>query len=218
MNTILLSSIEDARILKQESIGLEKINYEVAKRLIDVFLCFILGVITLIIFPFVAVAIKFESPGPIFFRQKRVGRNGKIFMLLKFRSTYRTSVDETVGWANEGEHIYTKVGIFLRRTYLDELPQIKNVLKGEMSLIGPRPERPEFVEILKREIPYYEMRQLVNPGLTGWAQVNMENRAFAHEAEKKLRYDLYYIKHRTLWLDIKIILKTLGILSKRTGR
>ncbi|MBI2024416.1 sugar transferase [Candidatus Giovannonibacteria bacterium] len=178
----------------------------------------ILAFFTLILLPFVALAIKLESPGPILFRQKRVGKDGKIFKLLKFRSTYRSSVDETIGWGKEGDHVYTNVGKFLRKSYIDELPQIINVIKGEMSLIGPRPERPEFVEVFKQKIPYYELRLLVRPGLTGWAQVNMENRAYAEEAAKKLKYDLYYIKERSLWLDFKITLKTLHIISRRLGR
>ena len=192
--------------------------YELLKRAVDVVLSLAIAVFLIIIFPFIALAIKIESPGPIFFKQKRVGKNGEHFMLWKFRSTHRTSVDETVGWGEEGDHVYTHVGKFLRKSYLDELPQIKNVIKGEMSLIGPRPERPEFVEIFKREIPDYEMRLRVRPGLSGWAQVNMENRAFANEAREKLKYDLYYIEHRSLWLDFKIALKTFRIVSKRMGR
>jgi lipopolysaccharide/colanic/teichoic acid biosynthesis glycosyltransferase len=192
--------------------------YEYIKRLQDIVLSLLISVFLAIIFPFIALAIKLESPGPIFFKQKRVGKNGEHFMLWKFRSTHRTSVDETIGWGEEGDSVYTKVGKFLRKSYLDELPQIKNVLKGEMSLIGPRPERPEFVEIFKKEIPNYELRLRVRPGLSGWAQVNMEDRAFANEAKQKLRYDLYYIEHRSLWLDFKILLKTFKIVSMRMGR
>ena len=218
MTSILLNSVEEAKVLKEEVLRSEKFSYEVAKRLGDLILSLVLAFITLILFPFVALAIKIESSGPIFFRQKRVGKDGKIFMLLKFRSTYRTSVDETVGWHKEGDHVYTNVGKFLRRNYLDELPQIKNVLKGEMSLIGPRPERPEFVEVLKKQVPFYELRLLARPGLTGWAQINMMDDAAAQDASEKLKYDLYYIKNRSIWLDFKIILKTFVILSNRSGR
>ncbi|KKT77158.1 MAG: Exopolysaccharide biosynthesis polyprenyl glycosylphosphotransferase [Candidatus Giovannonibacteria bacterium GW2011_GWC2_44_8] len=211
MTSIVLSSVEEARILREKTANSNKILFVAIKRIIDIVLSVVLAALTLILLPFIALAVKIESPGPIFFKQKRVGKDGKHFMLWKFRSTHRISVDETVGWGEEGDHIYTKVGRFLRKSYLDELPQIKNVLKGEMSLIGPRPERPEFVEILKKEVPFYELRLLVRPGLTGWAQINMENRAFAHEAKEKLRYDLYYIKHRTLLMELKIILKTLAM-------
>ena len=218
MTSILLGSAEEARVLKENAAKAEKVFFAATKRAIDIILSIGLAALLLLLFPFISIAIKIESPGPIFFKQKRVGKSGKHFMLWKFRSTHRTAVDESVGWGAEGESIYTRVGNFLRKSYLDELPQIKNVLKGEMSLIGPRPERPEFVEILKKDVPFYELRLLVRPGLTGWAQINMENRAFAHEAKDKLRYDLYYIKHRSLWMELKIILKTLAILSRRTGR
>lgn len=218
MTSIVLGSAEEARLLKKNAAKAEKIFFASAKRIVDIILSLGLAIFTFILLPFISLAIKIESPGPIFFKQKRVGKDGKHFMLWKFRSTHRTSVDETIGWGAEGDHIYTKVGRFLRKSYLDELPQIKNVLKGEMSLIGPRPERPEFVEIFKKEIPFYELRLLVRPGLTGWAQVNMENRAFAHEAKEKLKYDLYYIKQGSILLELKIILKTLAMLSKRTGR
>ena len=218
MTSIVLSSVEEARVLRECAANPNKVLFAATKRIGDIALSFCLAALTLLLLPFIALAIKIESSGPIFFKQKRVGQDGKHFMLWKFRSTHRTSVDETIGWGAEGDHIYTKVGRFLRKSYLDELPQIKNVLKGEMSLIGPRPERPEFVEIFKKEIPFYELRMLVRPGLTGWAQVNMGNRAFANEAKEKLRYDLYYIKHRTFLMELKIILKTLAMLSRRTGR
>ena len=218
MTSIVLNSTNEALALKEEVVRAHSISYENGKRASFVIFSLLLLPVILILLPFIAFAIKIESPGPILFRQKRVGKDGKHFMLLKFRSTHRTSVDETVGWGAEGEHVYTNVGKFLRKSYLDELPQVKNVLKGEMSVIGPRPERPEFVEILKKEIPYYELRLMIKPGLTGWAQVNMENRAFANEAKEKLRFDLYYIKHRSIWLDFKILLKSLAILTRRTGR
>lgn len=218
MTSIVLNSAKEAKVLRDGAARAEKIFFMAAKRTVDVILSLWLAAITLLLLPIISLAIKIESPGPIFFKQKRVGKDGKHFMLWKFRSTHRTSVDETIGWGAEGENIYTKVGKFLRMSYLDELPQIKNVLKGEMSLIGPRPERPEFVEILKKEIPFYELRLLVRPGLTGWAQINMENRAFANEANEKLKYDLYYIKHRSILMELRIILKTFTMLSRRTGK
>lgn len=218
MKPIVIESTRDAKRLHGQFHRSKKLIFAASKRITDIILSIILAVLTVLIFPFIAIAIEIESPGPIFFRQKRVGKNGKIFELIKFRSTYRTQVDESTGFGEEGDHIFTNVGKFLRKSYLDELPQVINVFRGEMSLIGPRPERPEFVEIFKKEIPFYQLRLLVRPGLTGWAQVNMENRAFAHEAAEKLKYDLYYIKNRSILLELRIILMTFRILSRRTGR
>ena len=192
--------------------------YLFLKRLMDVVTAFFLGIPSLFLFPLIALAIKLESRGPVFFRQNRVGKNGRIFSLLKYRSTYRTEVSATQGWEKEGEHIYTKTGRFLRKTYLDELPQFINILKGEMSFIGPRPERPEFVRELSRRILFYHMRLLVPPGLTGWAQINMQNDAAAKDAEEKLKYDFYYIKNLSLFLDLRILLKTVATVLSRSGR
>lgn len=192
--------------------------FEFIKRAEDIIFAVLVGLLGILLFPFIALAIKIESPGPALFRQKRVGKDGKIFELLKFRSTWRTHVDETVGWSKDEEHVYTRVGKFLRKSYLDEMPQVLNVLKGEMSFVGPRPERPEFVEVLKKKIPRYGERLAVRPGLTGWAQINMENDASAEDAAEKLQYDLYYIEHRSLGLDLLIALKTLKMLLKRSGR
>ena len=218
MTSIVLNSFEDARVLKEEVARSQNAFFEEVKRFQDLVFSVLLGLILTVLIPFVALIVKLESPGPIFFRQKRVGKDGKIFQLLKFRSTYRTSVDETIGWRKDEENVYTKFGKFLRKSYIDELPQIINIWKGEMSLIGPRPERPEFVEVLKKAVPHYELRLLMRPGITGWAQINMENDAAAEDAQEKLNYDLYYIKHRSPWLDLKIALKTSLLISQRRGR
>ena len=215
---IPLSLIEEVWFL-ENLIGIKKRSYEFLKRLIDVAFSVPVGIMTFAVFPFVALAIKFESPGPIFFRQNRVGRYGSVFTLIKFRSTYRTSVTPYQGWKKEEDNsVYTKIGMFLRKSYLDELPQIINIFKGEMSFIGPRPERPEFTEQLKQKIPFYETRFLVPPGITGWAQVNMENDASVEDAPEKLQYDLYYIKNRTFILDLLIALRTLSTIVRRQGR
>lgn len=198
--------------------GPSKKIYEVFKRGLDFLLAFLAGMAALVLLPFIAAAIKLEAGGPILFRQRRVGKDGKIFLLLKLRSTWRTQVDETIGWSKDEEHVYTRVGKFLRKSYLDELPQVLNVLTGEMSFIGPRPERPEFVEVLKKKVPRYGERLAVRPGLTGWAQINMENDAAAEDAAEKLRYDLYYIEHRSLGLDLYIAVKTLLMIARRQGR
>lgn len=193
-------------------------GYEFFKRLADVFLAVILFVLFILLLPFIAIAIQFESEGPIFFRQNRVGRRGSIFQLIKFRSMVQ-GADKMGGLKGENrDPRLTRVGAFLRKSYLDELPQILNILNGKMSLVGPRPERPEYVEILKEKIPFYETRLLIPPGLTGWAQINMENDASVEDAPKKMQYDLYYIKNRSFVLDLLIILRTISTLLRRQGR
>ncbi|MDP3710665.1 MAG: sugar transferase [bacterium] len=199
-------------------VGVKKPFWEISKRLADLIIAFIASIPALLLFPFIAMAIKTCYGGPIFFRQKRVGKNGKVFEILKYRSTFRTEVGKQDGWEKEGDHIYTKIGLFLRRSYLDELPQIINIFKGEMSFVGPRPERPEFVEELKKEIPFYEMRLLMKPGLTGWAQIHMEDDAAAKDAPEKMQYDLYYVKNRSFILDLLIILRTFFSIIQRGGR
>ncbi len=193
--------------------------FEIVKRGIDVVLALILSVPTLILFPPIWLLSKIESPEKLLVRQKRVGKNGKIFTLYKFRSMYHASeTDGQPKWTSINDERITKVGNILRKTRLDELPQFWNVLKGEMSFIGPRPERPEFVENLEKEIPHYAMRQLVKPGLSGWAQINFSYGASKEDAMEKLQYDLYYLKNRSLVLDLVIALKTLATMISREGR
>ncbi len=158
-----------------------------------------------------AAAIKLDSKGPVLFRQKRVGYDGQVFELLKFRSM--TADAETAGpvWATANDSRVTRVGRIMRKTRIDEIPQMWNVLKGDMSFIGPRPERPEFVEKLKEEIPFYFFRHAVKPGITGWAQVNFRYGASKEDAIEKLQYDLYYIKNLSAYLDVLILLKTIKV-------
>lgn len=196
----------------------EKRVFEVVKRGFDIFASLVLGLITLAFFPLIALVIKLESRDPIFFQQKRVGKNGHTFRVIKFRTMIKDAEQGQALWAKENDARVTRVGRFLRRTRLDELPQLWNVLKGDMSLIGPRPERPEFVEELKKEVPHYLMRLLVRPGLSGWAQINFPYGASVEDALKKLQYDLYYIKHRSFGLDIVITLKTIATLLSQAGR
>jgi exopolysaccharide biosynthesis polyprenyl glycosylphosphotransferase len=185
----------------------------VVKRLTDVVLAAVGLLVMAAVFPFVALAIHLDSPGPVFFRQARVGRHGDPFSLVKFRSW--TADDHGAGRAARGRYTgrgVTAVGSFLRRTRLDELPQFWNVLKGDMSLIGPRPFVPEEVEALDRQIPFFRARQLVRPGVTGWAQVNHGYSNAMADASVKLQYDLYYLKHQSLYLDLVIVLKTIGVM------
>lgn len=160
----------------------------------------------------IAGLIKIDSPGPIFYVQERVGLNGKVFRLIKFRSMIKDAEKYTGPvFAQENDPRITRVGKILRRFRLDELPQLINVLKGEMSLIGPRPERPYFVEKMKEVIPYYDLRHTVKPGITGWAQVNYKYGDSIEDGKRKLEYDLYYIRHQSLLLDLLILLLTIRV-------
>ncbi|MFH0856284.1 MAG: sugar transferase, partial [bacterium] len=149
-----------------------KKTYDLIKRLFDIIAVIILGIASLPFIPFISAAIKIESAGPVLFRQKRTGKDGKIFKALKFRSMIAGAEKNGPQWAEKNDPRVTKAGKFLRKTRLDEIPQFLNILKGDMSLVGPRPERPEFIEILEKEIPFYKQRLLIKPGLTGWAQIN----------------------------------------------
>lgn len=192
--------------------------YNVSKRLVDL-IGSGLGLLLLLIFlPFIAVAILLESGRPIFFLQKRLGRGGNTFEVLKFRTMLQDAeADGSAHWAQEEDPRATKVGKVLRRTHMDEFPQFWNVLRGEMSLVGPRPERPVLVAELEKEIPFYRARLLVKPGIGGWAQVNYGKGASIQGSAEKLEYDLYYIKHRNLMLDFWIVLRSIGRAIGFTG-
>jgi exopolysaccharide biosynthesis polyprenyl glycosylphosphotransferase len=160
-------------------------------------------------FPFIALAIYLDSPGPIFYTQKRVGKGGRIFKAYKFRSMVPDAEKDKAVWAQENDPRVTRIGRFLRKTHIDEFPQFLNILKGEMSAVGPRAERPEFVDELVKEIPFYSMRHAVKPGMAGWGLVKQGYAASKEDARVKLEYDLYYIKHQSLWLDMVILFKTI---------
>ena len=190
------------------------------KRVVDLVLAGLFLVLGWPIFVFVALAIRLDSPGPIFFRQERVGERGRLFTLLKFRTMIQDAEAETGPiWAAENDPRITRVGHWLRKTRLDEFPQIWNVFKGEMSFIGPRPERPHFVVQLQEKIPYYAERHAVKPGITGWAQVRYRYGSTIEDSEEKLQYDLYYVKNMSSLLDIDILLSTIRVvLSGKGGR
>lgn len=155
-----------------------------------------------------ALAIKLDSPGPVLYSQERVGKGGRPFMVYKFRSMRTDAEKNGPVWASQTDNRVTRVGRFIRKTRLDEIPQFWNILKGEMSFVGPRPERPHFVAQLAQEIPFYEQRHLIAPGLTGWAQINYPYGASIEDARKKLEYDLYYIKNQGLTLDAIVLFET----------
>ena len=194
-------------------------TYELSKRLMDVLGAVFGCLIFAFVFPFVSLAILLESGFPIFYSQTRLGKGGKVFRIFKFRTMKQDAEEDgVVKMAEENDPRVTRVGNFLRRTRLDETPQFLSVLRGEISMVGPRAERPELVADFQKRIPFYRARLLVKPGLTGWAQINYGYVANVRETIVKLEYDLYYIKHRTISLDFNIILRTIGTVLRRTGR
>lgn len=222
MEKIPVSVINESWFL----VNLVEINkqvFEFFRRIFDIIFSVILGIPTLFFLPVISILIKLESHGPVLIQQKRVGRNGRIFNIIKFRSMYALSSDGSAEkngaqWAGSCDSRITKIGRVLRQMRIDELPQLWNVLRGDMSFIGPRPERPEFVEELQKQIPHYAMRHLVKPGLSGWAQIRFQYGASVEDAMEKLQYDLYYIKNRSFVLDGAIALRTLATMLRRSGR
>jgi exopolysaccharide biosynthesis polyprenyl glycosylphosphotransferase len=192
--------------------------HRAVKRLADVIIAIVGLLLLAVILPILVLVIKLDSPGPIFYRQQRAGRAGRPFQLVKLRSmVVDAEKDGQARWADPDDERVTRVGRFLRSSRLDEVPQLFNVLKGDMSLIGPRPERPEFIAQLQEGIPFYRTRLAVRPGLTGWAQVNYPYANSVQDALVKLQYDLYYIKHQSLYLDLVILLKTIGVVLTMQG-
>ncbi len=185
-----------------------------AKRAFDIAFALCLGSAALPVLLLTAVAVRLESRGPVIYRQKRVGLHEKEFTVYKVRSMRVDAEKNGAVWAAKNDPRVTRVGAFIRKTRIDELPQLWNVLKGEMSVVGPRPERPEFVRDLVKVIPFYERRHLTPPGLTGWAQLCYHYGASVEDAKRKLQFDLYYLKHLSLQFDLKIILKTLPMIAR----
>jgi exopolysaccharide biosynthesis polyprenyl glycosylphosphotransferase len=215
---IWIDGLSPRRLIFADGFSASKI-YLGAKRLFDIGLSALLLVVTAPVMALIAIAIKLDTPGPVLFSQQRVGLLGRTFTVYKFRSM-RQDAERNTGptWAKENDDRITRVGAFLRKCRLDELPQMWNVLRGEMSFIGPRPERPYFVDLLKTKIPYFDLRHYVKPGITGWAQVMYPYGASVEDAYHKLEYDLYYAKNISFGLDILILLKTIGVVLKGEGR
>lgn len=188
-----------------------------AKRAFDILASTLLLALSLPITLPVAVLIRLESPGPIFYRQERVGLRGQRFDILKFRSMRADAEKEGPRWAAKNDSRITRIGGFIRKVRIDEIPQAVNVLRGEMSFVGPRPERPIFVAALAEKIPYYDDRHVVKPGITGWAQINFPYGATEEDARRKLAYDLYYAKNASLFLDVIIMAQTLKVLLWNEG-
>jgi exopolysaccharide biosynthesis polyprenyl glycosylphosphotransferase len=188
-----------------------------AKRFIDI----VFAIVSLIVFsPLIVISviiIKLSSKGPAFYKQERVGRKGREFVMYKLRTMQVGAEEEGPQWSGGNDPRVTGIGRFLRRSRLDELPQMINVLKNEMSIVGPRPERPYFVDLLKREIPYYYKRMLVKPGITGWAQVKHKYDTSVDDVRSKLQYDFFYIENMSLKLDLKIMANTVFVMLRMKG-
>ena len=205
-------SFKDKEFYKQFPFSQHKVKplYRLVHRLFDVLIS-VVGLLSLLLMiPFLFIVNMIANKGPLFYTQERVGKKGKVFKIFKLRSMVVDAEKYGAVWANKNDSRVTAFGKFLRKTRLDEFPQFINILKGEMSVIGPRPERPIFVNQLAKEIPFYPTRHIVKPGLTGWAQVNTSYGASVDESLLKLQYDLYYIKHRNVFLDLNIVIKTLS--------
>lgn len=210
---IPLSLVDERWFLERVS-GRSSFFYDLFKRLMDLAIGTVLGLISLVFYPFIILAIKLEDGGPIFYYDRRVGRYGEDITIFKFR---------TMSFEAEmSDRRVTRVGQWLRRLRLDELPQLWSVIDGRQSLIGPRPEKRQYVDLYRERIPFYDARHLIAPGLSGWAQIYHENHPHFSLAEdatrEKLSYDLYYVKNRSLWLDVTIALKTIKTLLSRSGR
>jgi sugar transferase (PEP-CTERM system associated) len=192
--------------------------FRMVRRVLNFSVAAVGTVISLPLLPFVMLAVKLDSSGPVLYRQQRVGRRGVVFNCYKFR-TMRVDAEADTGatWASDDDPRITRVGRFLRSSRLDEIPQLWCVLKGDMHFVGPRPERPEFVEWLSREIPYYGVRHVVRPGITGWAQVQYKYGNTLEDAREKLQYDLFYIKNASLGLDLLIMFQTIKIVLLGRG-
>jgi sugar transferase (PEP-CTERM system associated) len=190
----------------------------VVRRVISVVISLIGLICALPFFPLIMLAIRLDSEGPVFYSQTRVGKAGRTFKVVKFR-TMRQDAEAANGpqWADNNDPRVTRIGKFLRFSRIDEIPQLWCVLKGDMAFVGPRPERPEFIEQLSKEIPYYGVRHMVRPGLTGWAQVKYKYGSTVEDAREKLQYDLYYIKNASIGLDLLIMFQTIKTVLLRRG-
>ncbi|MGL4254341.1 MAG: exopolysaccharide biosynthesis polyprenyl glycosylphosphotransferase [Fusobacteriaceae bacterium] len=214
-----VDSIDENWILNAYGFKLLYSSFQIeVKRAIDIILAITISLMTLPVMIIAAIIVRIESPGPVIYSQARVGENNVEFMVHKFRSMRADAEKDGAKWASQNDPRVTKFGNFMRKTRIDELPQLWNVLKGEMSFIGPRPERMVFIKELEKVIPYYNLRHLVKPGLTGWAQVMYPYGASVEDAKNKLEYDLYYVKNQNLHLDFVIFFRTLKTVIFGKGR
>jgi len=212
-----LNAINQVWFLENISQGKREF-YEIFKRIFDLFFAIVLLIISLPFWLIIGLIVKLDSTGSTFYRQTRIGQQGKPFVLTKFRSMGKDAEKDGPKMAQKNDPRITKFGKFLRKTRLDELPQLWNIIKGEMSFVGPRAERPEFHQELKEKIPFYQERYLIKPGLSGWAQIKYGYGSSVADNFEKVQYDLYYIKNRSVIFDLSIILKTINIVLRGGGR
>jgi exopolysaccharide biosynthesis polyprenyl glycosylphosphotransferase len=191
--------------------------HAVTKRILDIGVAVGLGLLVLPLLPLIALAIRLDSAGPVFYSQTRVGLGGRLIRIYKFRSMRQDAERNGAVYAQAGDPRVTRLGRFMRLTRIDELPQLWNVLKGDMTLVGPRPERPEFTVLYEKHIPAFAARYTVKPGLTGWAQVRYQYASSAEDTARKLEFDLFYLKHTSLWLDLRILFETIGVVLRKAG-
>ena len=215
---LLVERVDPSGIFFSDGFTISRWTY-VMKRILDICLSVLGLIISLPVTLLSAIIIKFESPGPVFYLQERVGEKGAVFKVIKFRSMRQDAEKNGAVWAMKNDPRVTRFGGFIRKVRIDEIPQMINVLKGEMSFVGPRPERPVFVEKLTEDIPYYSIRHYIKPGITGWAQVCYPYGASVEDSLRKLEYDLYYMKDVSIIMDLMIIFQTIKtVLFKKSGQ
>lgn len=213
---IMVERVNPSWLLFSEGFYVSRLT-RTLKRLVDVFAAAGLLIVSSPVFLLTALVVKFESSGGVFYRQERVGQNGRVFNIVKFRSMYNDAEKNGPVWASARDSRVTRVGGVIRKTRIDELPQLINVIRGDMSFVGPRPERPVFVSELAEKIPFYTIRQVVKPGITGWAQICYPYGASREDALRKLEYDLYYIKNLSIGMDLATIFQTVKVVLFQKG-
>lgn len=213
---ILVEKVNPAWLIFSDGFACGRMTYLI-KRVLDLSLAVFILMASLPVSLLTALLIKLESPGPIFYRQERVGERGKVFSIVKFRSMRQDAERDGAVWASQNDCRVTRIGKFIRKVRIDEIPQIWNVLRGQMSFVGPRPERPVFVEQLVQKLPYYSLRHSAKPGITGWAQICYPYGASEEDALRKLEYDLYYIKNQSIFMDLLIIFRTVKTVLFQKG-
>ena len=211
-------AVEDRWLKRLNGIRPLEPFYALTKRAIDVAAAAGICLVMLPVIPLVAIAIKLDSRGPVFYSQQRVGLNGRTFRIYKFRTMRQDAEANGAVWASQRDPRITRSGNFMRKTRLDEIPQVWNLLRGDMALVGPRPERPEFTATLAEQIPAYDLRHTVKPGLTGWAQVCYRYTSSIRDTRSKVEYDLYYVKHCSLAMDLAIMVRTVKVVVAMKGQ
>ena len=207
-----LDTLNPSWLIFSDGFSSGRLASSISKRVFDVVVSLLLLVLAFPVLVLFAILIKLESPGPVFYRQTRVGLYGQSFDVVKLRSMRQDAEKDGPKWASENDPRVTRIGRIIRTVRIDEIPQAWSVLKGEMSFVGPRPERPQFVAKLEEMLPYYAERHMVKPGITGWAQINYPYGASAEDARQKLEYDLYYAKNYSPFLDLLILLQTARVI------